>query len=249
MGAAVLLGRVTDDQQRDREQLARTLGQFDITVLPADDYPEGGDRFRERFLADLKVLARASAPLFVQMLGPYPSRRPPEIPAGYASFQIEEARKAGLRTLLWRRNDVDPSGVDDPHHAALLDGAAAMTLEALKSEIRRLCAPVKAEPPATESFVFVNSDKSDLSIARDLQTALRKRNFGVALVFVFGEAEPSWLRRQLLHYQKLKPDRRKPPRIVRIFQGPPVPKADPGIFLPEALEVASVDDLINHLLG
>lgn len=274
---AVLLGRVTDDLAYDREQLRRTLQQYEdqhrMTVLPGDDYPEGGSQFKERFLADLDHAKKTKVKLLVQMVGPYPSRRPAEFPGGYEAFQIDAAKVANVPFLLWRRPDVDPGAAQDPQHAGLLASAAAMTLESLKGESLKHVAYVEPAPPPPPpagdgELIFISSDQTDLDLAKKLKDELVKNNFGVlmpnfngdmrrdlednllmcdSLVFVFGAAEADWLKRHMLQYRKLKPSRDRPPRVVRILQGPPEPKDDPGISLPEVREVKTIEDLIDQL--
>jgi hypothetical protein len=274
---AVILGRVTDDLTYDREQLRRTLLQYedahDLRVIPGDDYPEGGDEFKRRFLADLEVAKRSTARLLVQLVGPFASKRPAGLPQGYETFQVDAAKAAGVPFLQWRRPEIDPADVQDPQQGALLGAAAAMTLESLKGEVLRHLEKKPAPPPPPADLpdgelIFLSSDQSDLDLAKMLKDELVKNKFGVlmpnfngdmrkdleenlmmcdSLVFVFGAAEPDWLKRHMLQYRKMKPSRDTPPRVVRIFQGPPEPKGDPGISLPEVREVKTIEDLIAEL--
>jgi len=194
-------------------------------------------------------------PIVVQLLGPYHSKRPADLPAGYERYQLDEAKHAGIPTLHWRPDSLELAQVTDPAHAELLASAVSMSPERLKHEIIRRCEPPKQEPPFKKSdrrLVFVNSDRSDLALASEIRAELERHNFGVvlpdfdegdyddpdtyirvceALVLVFGEVSPKWVRRQLLRYIKLRHEREKD-AVLEIFEGPPVPKADTGISLP-----------------
>lgn len=272
--AVVLLGRVTDDLHDDRELVRSHLRQHGIHVIPADDYPEGGAAFKERLAADLRILAAAPRRLFVQLVGPYHSKRPEGISMGYELYQLEAARQAGAPALHWRADSLDVTKIVDRPHADLLASATALSPERLKQEIVRRCEPPPPEDPRLKDkgksdrrLVFVNSEQVDLPLANDIRLALEANNFGVvlpdfedgdyddldiyiriceALVVVFGDVPPKWVKRQLLHYVKLEHERDKN-ALVRIFDGPPAPKEYPGISLPNAKHVSEIDELIAHL--
>ena len=73
-GETILLAQVTNDLYDERDQVLAYLQQFGAKVLPEGDYKQGGPEFAEAFKADL-----AQAGLFVQLLGPYRSNRPPDL--------------------------------------------------------------------------------------------------------------------------------------------------------------------------
>ena len=54
---------------------------------------------------------------FVQLLGNFGSRKPPDLPQTYSQYQYETAKSRGLKILQWRRPDLD---VFKPH--SLLHG-------------------------------------------------------------------------------------------------------------------------------
>jgi hypothetical protein len=54
-----------------------------------------------------------------------------------------------------------------------------------------------------------------------------------ALVMVYGETTPVWVRGQLRLYSKLKHRRRQPLKALAIYLGPPESKPDIGMDLPE----------------
>jgi hypothetical protein len=274
--AVVLLGRVTDDLQGVREQVRSHLEQFGITVIPRDDYPDGGTQFRERFDHDVVHLTKAKRGLFVQLIGPHPSRRPAEIPQGYERYQIDAAGKAGVPVLHWRSDSFDPSTITDAQHGEVLAGALAMSLQKLKQHIQEHC-----QPPRDERFeeklrqkntggsqlVFVNSDQADVTLAGEIERALKENNFSVvladsddyddldlniqiceALVVVFGAASPKWVKRQLQYYLKEKQKRGSDP-LVSVYEGPPEPKGPIGIHLAEVRHVNDIGKLIAQLRG
>ena len=73
-GETILLAQVTNDLYDERDQVVAYLSQFGAKILPEGDYKQGGPEFAEAFKADL-----AQAGLFVQLLGPYRSNRPPDL--------------------------------------------------------------------------------------------------------------------------------------------------------------------------
>ena len=82
----VLLAQVTEDLEVEREQVRRYLEQYDVAILPSGTYPQDGARFREAFESDL-----ARADLFVQLLGGFVGRAPPDLPEGYTRAQFAAA--------------------------------------------------------------------------------------------------------------------------------------------------------------
>lgn len=221
-----------------------------MKVLPEDDYPQGGAAFAAAFEADL-----ARAKLVVQLLGNFPSRKPPDLAQTYCQYQYETAKGRGLKILQWRRPDLDLAEVthrDKP----LFEGpdVLAVGLEEFKSEILRCCTQPEAKPPALhdgDCHVFINADRSDKELADALLKLFEdKRNCTAArplfdgsakeimddleanlvscgaLLLLYGSAPPAWVRAQLLRYSKLEKLREVPLRLKTIVLGPPVPKAD-----------------------
>jgi len=58
-----------------------------------------------------------------------------------------------------------------------------------------------------------------------------------ALVLVYGQTTDIWVRGQLKLYNKLKPKRTSPARIVALYRGPPPAKPEVGFTLPEMREI------------
>jgi hypothetical protein len=162
----VLLAQSTDDLFDECERVRACLEQFGMKVLPENDYPQGGTEFAAAFEQDL-----ARAKLFVQLLGNFGSRKPPDLPHTYAQYQYETVKSRGLKILQWRRPDLDLAAVSH-RDKPLLEGpeVLAVGLEEFRSEILRACAPEPPKPaPAAAAddgcHVFINADRSDKELA------------------------------------------------------------------------------------
>src|SRR5262249_44245179 len=126
-------------------------------ILPEGDYKQGGPEFAEAFKADL-----AQAGLFVQLLGPYRSNRPPDLlaegsnePRSYAQFQYDTAKAAGKPVLQWRRPDINPATITH-WDKRLLDGPEVLVMglqefmKEIKKEIERKNAAAEKEKARAE---------------------------------------------------------------------------------------------------
>jgi hypothetical protein len=183
-GKTVLLAQVTNDLYDEREQVFAYLRQYGVEVLPEGDYLQGGAEFANAVKADLE-----RAELFVQLLGPYRSNRPPDLkddsgePTSYAQFQYSAAKRRGTPVLQWRRPDLDVSAIshgDKP----LLEGpdVLAMGLQEFNKEILKTferaaaaavaaaAAAARKDAPASE-FLFINADSSDKGLTEQLLKA------------------------------------------------------------------------------
>jgi hypothetical protein len=248
-GRTVLLAQSTDDLYDDRERVRAHLEQFGVKVVPENDFPQGGADFATAFEAEL-----GRAGIFVQLLGGFASRHPPDLPQGYARYQVEAAAARGLRILQWRRPDLDPATVTH-RDKALLEGpdVLAIGLEEFKGEIlRRATAEPKPEPQQIgDCHFFINADRIDKELADRLLklfennehwSAARPLFEGSAkdvtddleanllqcgvLLLLYGNAPPAWVRAQLLRWSKLERLREEPPRLKTIVLGPPAPKPE-----------------------
>ena len=190
-GKAVLLAQTTDDLYDERERVRACLDQYGIKVLPENDYPQGGQDFAAAFEADIERSA-----LFVQLLGNFGSRKPPDLSQTYAQFQYETAKGAGLKILQWRHPDLDLAAVthrDKP----LFEGpeVLAVGLEEFKGEILRFHAQLAKPVPAPVTFdggchVFINADSSDKELADALLKIFDDRkNFTAARPLFEGSAK------------------------------------------------------------
>jgi hypothetical protein len=265
LGKCVLLAQVTDDLEEEREQVRRYLEQFNISVLPKDNYPQGGNEFKAAFNNDLSV-----ADFFVQLLGPKQGRTSPDFPEGYTRFQHSQVLKANKQLMQWRHPELPLANVQNPDYLNLLTAETVMatTLESFKAEIVRRCQlpikPVKNTHSALP-LVFINADLEDLSIAKSIQSQFKHHKFPVAipmfqttsenyrenlkenlldcevLILVYGNAEPTWVQRQLKHFNKIRSERSKEPRIhalcIDLPPEPPEPKSDICLDFPELREI------------
>ena len=190
-GPAVLLAHVTEDMDDQRDQVRRHLEQFSIPVLPASLYPQGGADFARAFEQDL-----ARSAMFVQLLGPVAGRRPPDLPQGYAQFQLDAATAKGVPSMLWRRPDIDPSTITGPHASLIANPTIqAMSLQSFKAEIvRKMTAPPPPPPkPASaqrgSGTVFINAVAGDIELASKLEDDFVKEGCTVLLPVLEGPAE------------------------------------------------------------
>jgi hypothetical protein len=271
----VLLAQTTDELFDECERVRACLEQFDITVLPEGDYPQGGTDFAAAFEADL-----ARAGVFVQLLGNFGSRKPPDLPQTYAQYQYDAARARGLTLLQWRRPDLELAAVTH-RDRSLLEGPHVMAvgLEEFKKEIMRACTPAEPKPsaglPEGHYHVFINADRSDKELADALLHLFEdKKNCSAArplfegsaqdivsdleenllncevLLLLYGHAPPAWVRAQLLRYSKLESRRDALPQVKSLVVGPPVPKAELGWSAGSFAKVDCQDgDLAQHVQG
>ncbi len=192
--------------------------------------------------------------------------RPPDLPQGYDRAQADLALMRGMPILQWLRPDVDIASITDPMHSDLLSGPHVVrgTLESFKADIVKAIEepePQPVKPPSPEQYVFIDADAADLPIANELLQELRAKNFSAAipllegeaedvrrdlednivecdaLLMVYGEATPVWIRGQLRLYSKLKHRRDQPLKALAIYVGPPGGKPDIGMNLPECQEL------------
>ncbi|MGH6767579.1 MAG: toll/interleukin-1 receptor domain-containing protein [Xanthobacteraceae bacterium] len=202
-GKTILLAQATMDLYDDRDQVLAYLKQFGATVLPDGDYLQGGREFAEAVKADV-----ARTDLFVQLLGPYRSNRPPDLkdegsdePKSYAQFQYDAAKARGAEILQWRRPDIDPAAITH-WDKRLLEGpeVLAMGLQEFMKEIKKTIersiaaaekAAEKAVTPAKGTeFLFINADSSDKELADQLLKAFEDRQDWMAASPLFeGSAE------------------------------------------------------------
>jgi hypothetical protein len=251
----VLLAQVTDDLEEDREQLRRYLQQFGVPVFPERTYPQGGHEFQAAFAHDL-----AQADIFVQLLGPVAGKIPPDLPQGYTRFQLEAAVGRGLEIVQWRRPDLSMELVSNVEYRALLtaETVIASGLESFKADVLRRARTVNLSPKESQSsLVFINADRSDQAIAQAIQSEFSRHRVPTivptlegpaeevradleenlvdcdALVLVYGDTTPLWVRGQLRLYNKIRPKRSTPLRVLAIYTGPPSDKPDIGFNFPD----------------
>jgi hypothetical protein len=111
--------------------------------------------------------------------------------------------------------------------------------------------PDTAKRPTKGEFLFINADHSDKELADQLLKAFEgdaewmameplfqgsadqiledlEANLKdcAALLLVYGNSAPPWVRAQLRRYNKLERLREEPPRLKTILLGPPAPKSE-----------------------
>ena len=257
-GGNIFLARSTDDMETREAELVSYLTQAGLSILPDTWYREDDHQeFRAAMQADLR---RCSA--FVQLLGRLPGRRARF--AGdrrFPAVQYEIAKEAGAPILQWREQVDDPAAVEDGGHRALLEGARACGFEEFKRTVveatRRKAQASK--PRAVNVAVFVNADRTDLDIARQLSQLLAQQGVECywpiaegspekvrldleanlkacdGLVLIYGASEPSWVRDQLRQGRKILSQRDRPLAAIAICLGPPPQKTELAVALPELI--------------
>jgi hypothetical protein len=257
-GRTIFLAQATDDLDAEREQVRRYVEQYGINVVPQGVYPQGGLEFAARVEQDL-----AHADAFVQLLGRTPAKRPPDVPQGYDRLQYERAVTRGIPILQWLLPDIDPATIADGQHASLLGGENVMRigLESFKADIVRRTGKEEPPPLPAERFVFINADGTDIKFADTLRREFASSHVIAAipllqgssedvrldleenivecdaLVMVYGEATPVWVRGQLRLFSKLRHRRKQPIKALAICLGPPDQKPDIGMDFADLTEI------------
>jgi TIR domain len=254
----VFVARTTDDLEAREEELRGYLTQAGLGILPEVWYPETTEQdFRAAMEADL-----ARSAVFVQLLGRLQGRKA-EFAGGrrYASLQSEIARSSSTPVLQWRDGEDDPASVPDVAHRALLEGArtcgfAEFERAVVDSANRK---PSVSKPPSAHVTVFVNADRDDLSVAKELSELLAKQGIECfwpllegspekvrldlednlttcdGLVLIYGAAEPSWVRNQLRQGRKILSQREHDLAALAIYLGPPPQKPELAFAMPEII--------------
>jgi hypothetical protein len=252
----VFLAEATDDLEFSRLAVRRYLEQERALVLPEATYPLGRAQFEAALDADL-----TRCRLFVQLLGPTPGKRPPDVPDGYGWLQLECARQRGMRVLQWRSPDLDLGSVELARHRELLEleTVQATSLETFKKAVATALAPPRApsppDRPADRPFVFLNTEPRHSAIAIEIRTAIGDRaalaeplRGGTAeevredleqslidcdaMVMVYTD-NAGWARAQLRAFLKATPRRERPVRAIPVIDAPAEPKPELGFHLPE----------------
>jgi len=254
----VFLARSTDDMETREAELTGHLTQAGLHILPETWYREDNEQeFRAALQADLQ---RCS--VFVQLLGRLPGRRA-RFAEGrrFPAIQHDIAREVGKPVLQWRELADDPATIEDVCHRALLEGARASGFEEFKRAVveasrRKLQTP---KPRAANVAVFVNADRGDLEIARNLSELLAQQGVECywpitegspekvrqdleenlkacdGVVLIYGATEPSWVRDQLRQGRKILGQRDRPLAGLAICLGPPPEKLELAVALPEMI--------------
>jgi hypothetical protein len=246
-GPMVFLAEATDDLDLARDETRRYLHQAGVRVLPDTCYSREPNAFKNALEVDLQ-----KSDLFVQLLSATPGKKAPDLPRGYAYLQLECAKKAGKKIMQWHSRELELSKVQDEDQLALLQGDSVMAvgIEEFKREVVKhaFSKPKQSEPRTIQTFVFVNMDTRDRSLAEDVCNALDK--FGAeyslplqegtsaevrgdlernllecnGLIIIYGKATAGWVRKQLLQCRKIIYKRKSTLKAIAVYEGPPEPK-------------------------
>jgi hypothetical protein len=192
--AAILLAETTEDLLNHREEVAVFLRQQGVDVLPSVDYPRDS---RAAFISAVqRDLARSLA--FVQLLGPYEGRKPPDDSATFVVLQADQAlllQQRAVPILQWRAPEVEPERIANPTYRELVGRHTVQTggLELFKQEILRALQhqPLRTSAPpspergptepgsgttrdmdSTDLCIYVNADQVDSDIASQVSDSL-----------------------------------------------------------------------------
>lgn len=193
----ILLAQVTDDLEQSLKKVTSEIRQYclghGVELLSAEDYPLGGDAFKQAFKADL-----VRADLVVQLLGETLGKRPRDLPEGYVVAQARAAAETdGVKLMQWRRSNLELSEIDDPVLRDLMQNETVMAstlvdfcstiIEWMKlpPEKTQLVAPSEA-PCGTQ--VFINAERVDLPAALACKEAVSDL---CASVWVPPQGDPS----------------------------------------------------------
>jgi hypothetical protein len=258
----VLIAQPTDDLFDETDELDNFLRQFGIATARAGRFPQGGRDFTDAFEQSL-----TNSSLFVQLLGPFSGRHPPDLPIGYTQYQAQTAQAAGVDIMQWRRPDLVPTAHTDVRYAAMLEAGTvtASTLQEFKEAVMMRALRSKApEPPRKKpsSLVFIDADIGDFEVARAIQNEFAAHKFSVAMpsrgetseearteleeflvdsdviLFLYGSSRPTWIKGQLRLYTKLRHKREAEPRMLAIYTGPPEDKEEIGFAIPDVRQLA-----------
>jgi hypothetical protein len=246
--ATVFLAEVTDDLEPQRAQVQRYLEQEGpCRVMPVPRHLEG-QAFRDALEQGL-----GQSQLFIQLLGAYPGRRPPDIPQGYTRLQLERAQARGVRIMQWHDPTLQLDAVKQPQRQ-LLEAVTvyAEPLETFKQRLVQVLRPPAPEPTPPEVWmgapvVFIHTERRDRDLAESLvphvdprlmvtlplstgratevrRDRARKLCACDALLLVYGAKTLAWVEEQLLDWNRLAPTRERPVLALGVYDGPPEDK-------------------------
>lgn len=200
-GDAVFLAEVTDDLDPLRDEVQRYLSQAGYEVFPKVWYPREPNAFAAELNRDIQ-----NCLAFVQLLGPFPGKKPPGATQSYPNVQHQAAGHAGLPVLQWRDASLDCGSIPDEAYRTLVEGpqVEAVDLEQFKRDVLKRVAAEKAArdasltsgvPMQDQAFIFVNVERGDMPIADDLCELLDESGFSYALPM--HEGRPDEIRQDL----------------------------------------------------
>ncbi|MCP4396443.1 MAG: toll/interleukin-1 receptor domain-containing protein [bacterium] len=253
-GTVFLAEVSTYDLEALRDQIRRSLTQWNIRVLPEREYPRTPGQFQKAVSHDLQ-----QSDLFVQLLSAQPEKTFPDLPQGCGRCQYDIALETDTQILQWRSPEIDPDAVRDPGQRLLLQGTdvVVMRTEELKTEILNRLRPqnppmLLAEVPNNyRCWMFVNAHPEDEGLKTELcqrlgdtfrvscferlgseDPAVNREYFKQlvlecpGLMIVYGESNAAWVSTQVREVFKLASQRppETPLTLFGIYDGPPEQK-------------------------
>lgn len=279
----ILVAQTTDDVADEADELVRYLDQYsdEINTLPKAAYPQGGEAFMSAFRQDL---ARADlfVQLLGQRPGRFPPDLPEGYTrfqfdaAKLASVEIMQWRHPNL--------DVSQISDPMYRKLLTSETVVASGLEAFKNQIltwarRRKPESRKSTVKSQSPTIFINADDKDLTVAKEIERECLRHALTTVLpmngpsseanrkdlaenltdcdvlLFIYGDTTQDWIRSQLRFFGKIKQKRDSEPKLLAICSGPPAPKPDIGISIPnahvitcsEAWDMAVIRKLLEEL--
>lgn len=181
-GISVFLAETTPDLEDLRDDIKRQLEQAGLRVLPATYYPRSPDNFAAAMQPDLQ-----DCMLFVQLLGPYTTRKTADLPKGYEGLQLDLAREADKTIMRWRDPALKTDLSKNPELQS--DDIMVMAFGDFKRDVetraRSLAAKQQLDSRRDESIyipgnalALVNAVQIDQAVADDICQALSEHNIG-----------------------------------------------------------------------
>jgi hypothetical protein len=271
----VYLSEVTDDVDFLRDDVRRYLEQAGLRVLPTKRYSRDIEEYRKAAEADMR-----QALLFVQLLSESPGRRFSRSEWTFVTLQYELARMLELPVLQWRSRDLNTTHVADNQHRGLLESPTVIACDLTEFEatvmrrVRELGQPPRprVSTPRTEvnPFIFVNSARVDIDLAREVGEAVSALGALVvlplldgdaskirtyqdeqlrdcdALLLIHGQVNVAWVREQLLRARRANATRQAPLERIGIYQASPV---ELGLISPNVWIIEGRFGVAKALLG
>ena len=174
----LFLAEVTDDLEMLRDGLRRYLVQYGVEVAPTTTHRLERSEFEQSMKRDL-----AKSALFVQLLGPFSGRRPPDVPEGFVQLQYDLAQHAGVPILQWRNPEIDVANVADWSLRKLLELETVHVApfeefkRTVRDRFRRLLEPTPTAKPLASRvpFVFIDAGREDRASAEEIGKGMDER--------------------------------------------------------------------------
>lgn len=274
--STVFLAEATDDMAKEHESIRRYLMQAGLDVLPDSVYSSPFDLewYREKTRANL---ARATLFVQLLSAVPGRKFPGQSWSVLRMQYDLARELRIPVLQWRPRWLEI-ASVTDIDHRALLSGPEVIeQDFEEFKRFVRSRVAEHGAEllsrsATLVDRIVFINHDASDRQLAEEVAENLVGRGINCALslrsgdpaearedfeqnlilcdavLFIYGNCSPAWLRAQLLLSRKLL-YRRESPLMIGIFEGPPPDKEDLSLRLPNMRIIDSRHGLDPAQLG